>query len=112
MNKAIKNTIKGIGYAGAFCIVIYGTEALLSWLEDPINVYVRDVNGDGAQDVIVKSRFDPNFIFLQQGVNNFKRFEDYQREQLGTVSKSQTEERKAVESKLAEIVKNAESREQ
>ena len=106
----MSHNLKGVIYPVLFLGAVLFGNLIGKYEARPVVVYTRDVNNDGTRDVVVKDRIGPNFIFLQQEDGSFKRFKDYQREQLGTLSQDQTEERKTVESQLAEIVKNAEDK--
>ncbi|MBS3092062.1 VCBS repeat-containing protein [Candidatus Pacearchaeota archaeon] len=105
-------SIKVILAAGISSLTLLGFYWLGEYHSTPTSVTIKDINNDGREDVVIKNNKPVNYfekyIFLRQEDGNFKSFEDYQREQLNSVSQFQQKERKAIESQLAEIVKNAE----
>lgn len=69
----MKQKIKGYISTGVIAGLVglafglLGGTSLGEYLTQPVKAYVRDLNNDGKQDIVVKSREGNSTVFMQEG---------------------------------------------
>ncbi len=86
------NELAGIGLltfaiVGATMSIIGLTKSIYECIDNyykkkylPSRVYVRELNNDGREDIIIRTEKDYDIIYLQQKDGSYRRLEEYQNE--------------------------------
>ena len=94
-------------YVGVCAIGVWGGLVLGSYdtcsLQAPERIIYADVNSDTRPDIIVESRERGSFTFIQQEDGTFKKLENWEREELGFIERSQKIKIKSIEGKVKSI---------